>query len=129
MKKIDKIFIIVIFILSLAYLIKFILTGSGLDCLFYKYTHLYCPGCGVSRMFISVFQLDFYQAYRYNPLVFILGVLTLVYIIVDIIYFAIKKNHIKLPNWVYIGILIIVLLYGILRNVPYFSYLIPTQVN
>ena len=34
-------------------------------------TGLNCPGCGITRMFVALFHGDIYQAFRYNPLVFI----------------------------------------------------------
>lgn len=41
-------------------------------CWFRKKLGLYCPGCGGTRMVQSILKLDFYQAFRYNPLVFVL---------------------------------------------------------
>lgn len=45
------------------------ITGIAIPCIFYLITHKYCPGCGISRMFISLLKLDFVSAARYNILV------------------------------------------------------------
>ena len=131
MKKnlLDKSFIVVSFILMFFYGACYILTGKGFPCLFYKITGLYCPGCGITRMFISIFNLKFYQAFRYNPLVFILLILLIIYCGLDSIKYTIKKRHITIPKNFYIILLILVILFGILRNIPLFSYLAPVIVN
>ena len=93
-------------------------TGFYIPCIFHELTGLYCPGCGITRMFFSIIRLDFYQAFRYNPLVFILLIL----------YLLFKIFKVKLPkNSIYI-LLIIVILYGIFRNIDLFSYLKPTSL-
>ena len=44
----------------------------SIPCMFYKITGFHCPGCGITRLLFSLIKLDFYQAFRYNPLIFIL---------------------------------------------------------
>ena len=46
-------------------------TGFGFPCLFNRVTGLLCPGCGTSRMALSVMRLDFASAFRYNPAAFV----------------------------------------------------------
>ena len=65
-------FVIVLFVVAVIYYIVNRLTGIGLPCIYHEILHLNCPGCGISRMFFSMMELDFYQAFRYNPLMFIL---------------------------------------------------------
>ena len=43
-------------------------TDWGIPCLFHTLTGLQCPGCGVSRMLLSLLQLDFAAAWHYHPL-------------------------------------------------------------
>lgn len=97
----------------------------GIPCVFYKVTNLYCSGCGITRAIISLLKLDFYQAFRYNPLVIILLPLLLIYNI----YIWIFNGKKKLPQCVWVVLLIIVILYGILRNIPLFKFLAPTIVG
>ena len=46
------------------------LTGWGIPCPFHALTGLNCPGCGVSRMLLSLLRLDFAAAFRYNAVLF-----------------------------------------------------------
>ena len=50
-----------------------------IPCFFHKITGLYCPGCGITRMVLSLLHLDFYQAFRWNPFLFLLTPLFIVY--------------------------------------------------
>ena len=99
-------------------------TGLGIPCLFYTITGWYCPGCGVTRMLFSMITLDFYQAFRYNPAVFVLLVMAIIYNIIKYLF----KRDLKLPEYVYYILLVIFIIYGVLRNIPMFSYLIPTEL-
>ena len=99
-------------------------------CPIYKFTHLYCPGCGITRMLISILHGNFYQAFRYNPLIFILLPFIIIYWIIDTItYIKYKKNITKpLEPYIWYVLIGIFVLYGILRNVPYFDFLQPTLI-
>ena len=99
-------------------------TGFGIPCPIYTITGLYCPGCGITRMFFSILTLDFYQAFRYNPAVFILLIIAIIYWIIKLFF----KKDLKVPDYVYYILLVIFIVYGILRNIPEFYYLIPTEV-
>ena len=79
-------------------------------------------------MIKSLFHLDFYQAFRYNPLLFILLICGIIYIIINIILYIKKKPLIKPSIKILVFILILLIVYMILRNIPLFSYLIPTEV-
>ena len=97
----------------------------GIPCIFYKITKLHCPGCGITRAIISLLKLDFYQAFRYNSLVIILLPLLLIYYL----YIWIFNGKNKIPQYVWVILLIIIILYGILRNIPLFEFLAPTKVG
>lgn len=115
-------------LLLISFLIIFLFLNKvfnfTIPCLFHEITNLYCPGCGITRMFLALFKLDFYQAFRYNPLVFILLILSIVYFLVK----KIGKLNFKIPNYIYYYLLFIVIIYGILRNIPLFSFLAPTEL-
>lgn len=74
-------------------------------------------------MLFSLIRLDFYQAFRYNPLVFILGVLYIFYKIASI------KFKILFPKYVTYILLAVMIIYGVLRNTDLFSYLKPTIIK
>ena len=119
-------FISIIVILSFIWLM--ILDHIHYICPFRKLLHLYCPGCGGTRMIISLIHLDFYQAFRWNPLLFILIICGIILCIINIILYIKKRPIIKpsLKFWIFIIVLLII--YMVLRNIPIFSYLIPTEV-
>ena len=52
--------------IGLAYACFVSITGWGIPCLFHTLTGLYCPGCGITRMFLALLRLDFLTAARHN---------------------------------------------------------------
>lgn len=103
--------------------------GAGIPCVFHQVTGLYCSGCGTSRALRSVLHLDFYQALRYNA-IFTLGLpaMAVYFGALGISYIRFGKDKIsgKVPMaivWIFIAL---ALVYGILRNIPLFSFLAPT---
>ncbi|MDE7432393.1 MAG: DUF2752 domain-containing protein, partial [Lachnospiraceae bacterium] len=66
-------YIISILVIGILYGIFVIKTGLGLPCIFHYVTGLKCPGCGVSRMCMSLMRFDIFSAYHYNRVLFILS--------------------------------------------------------
>ncbi len=129
MKTNDKSLIYSLLIFIIVVIINYLLFNSFLPCIFHKITGFYCPGCGVTRMLISIFKLEFYQAFRYNIYLFILLIITIVYQIIKLITYKLLTKKIRLNNYIYILLLMTTIAFGILRNLPNFSYLIPTVVK
>ena len=102
--------------------------GIGIPCVFHELTGLYCPGCGITRLLFSLLELNFFQAFRSNPLVFILIILTIIYFILKIFLKIIWKKDLIIPQWIYYILIVILIFYGILRNIPGFEYLTPTTI-
>lgn len=119
----NKKLLISIFLLGILYFIVNQKWGITIPCFFHEITGLYCPGCGITRMIISLFHLEFYQAFRYNPLIFILLIAYIVYKLVNI------KIKVKVPKFVTYILLVITIIFGILRNTTMFNYLKPTELN
>ena len=93
--------------------------------MFYKITGLYCPGCGITRCFFAILEGDFYKAFMYNQLVFILIPFAIIYFIYKAyLYITSKKDKMKIPNIFWIILLIIVIVFGILRNVYFSEFLL-----
>ncbi len=93
-------------------------------------TGLYCPGCGITRMLLSLLKLDFYQAFRYNPLLFLfLPFMTFYYM--DYLFSIYKKKTMyikRMEPYIWYFCIALFLIYGVLRNVPGFEFLQPTVV-
>lgn len=120
--------ILIIFILILLLMWNF---NIRIPCIFYELSGLYCPGCGMTRATLSLLQLDFYQAIRFNIFSIIVIPFIAFYTIVEIYsYIANKSNFIdkKIPAIIWVIFIGLLLLYGVLRNIPQFSYLAPTII-
>lgn len=124
-------FFCTLIIIGLTYLLLIDKYHIGLFCPIYKITKLYCPGCGITRMLISILNGKFYQAFRFNPLLFLISPILIFYYL---IYFISVLNHKKFilkkyENNICIFLIILFLGYGIIRNLPLFYFLSPTVVN
>ena len=73
-----------------------------------------------------------YAAFRMNPLLFVLLPLLLVYAGFWIWSFATgKPNRLeqRMPRWIPIALIVVLVVYGVLRNLPAFDWLAPTVVT
>ena len=55
-----------------------------LECVFKSLFSVRCPGCGLTRSFRSILNLDFYNAFNYNILgipLFIIGIVIIISIL------------------------------------------------
>ncbi len=82
-------------------------------------------------MLLAILAGDLYQAFRYNPLLFVLlpGAVVLGVNWLYAEYGGKKSWCARIPEWAWIVLAIIIMIYGVLRNVPMFSYLAPTVVR
>ena len=123
--------VIGLFAFALGYYIFNRLTGIGIPCIFHELLGIYCPGCGLSRMFFSIFELNFYQAFRYNPMWFcslpFLGAVGIDFLIA-FLYNKEPKFAKKIPIAVWVIIMVLFIAFGIARNTEPFAYLAPTEV-
>ena len=124
-KRIINIFTLIITLVLILLFLKLI----NYKCIYRKLFNIYCAGCGFTRMIESIINLKFYQAFRYNPLFFILFIIFIPYFIYQV-YLYIRYGNIKKPSLRLLIILVIILsIYMVLRNIPLFNYLIPTKIN
>ena len=111
----------IVFALGLAYYIFYSLTGLGIPCALRTVTTLKCPSCGVTHMFSDMIRGDFAAAFKDNIFLFctwpvIAGLL----IYADYVSSAGKK----LPKWcnaVMIAFIVMLVIWGIIRNLPVFG--------
>jgi hypothetical protein len=105
--------------------------GAGIPCVFYQVTGFYCSGCGASRALRSVLHFDFYQALRYNAMfVFALPLIAAYFGALVFSYIRFGKDRIseKIPLKIIWVIVAAAVIYGVLRNVPAFSFLAPVTL-
>lgn len=113
-----------IFLGLLAYYVFSSITHIYIPCPVHLFTGLNCPGCGVTRMIISMLHGDFSKAFRYNQLLFISTPIFIILVInLVICNFRGSKPLIKkIPDWLYLIYFIILIIFMIIRIIfPYFS--------
>lgn len=103
-------------------------TGWAIPCPFHLVTGLYCPACGVSRMCMALLQFDLAAALQANALlVCLLPVLALVLAVSGVRY--VQTGRFSLSRWqsaAVWGMVVLLVVFGILRNLPWFAYLAPS---
>ncbi len=88
-----------------------------------------CAGCGVTRMILSILKFDFYQAFRFNPCMFILLILFIVYVIYVGVCILLKRKYLKLGFKTCMLLIVVIIGFGILRNISGFEFLKPIIVR
>lgn len=93
--------------------------GFGIPCPFYTVTGWQCPGCGVSRMCLSLLHGDIAAAYGANPALLLTLPLFLA-LAVDVSVRYIRTGVRRPQGWsaVLVWILVVILLaFGVVRNI------------
>ncbi len=127
-KRIIKVFGISLALLLLIIMLIKLMDFINFKCIFKYLFGIYCAGCGTTRMIKAMFSLQFYQAFRYNPFVFILLIIGVLYALYLMITYV-KTGKIKIPSFKILLIIIFLLfIYMILRNISYFEVLRPTKL-
>lgn len=110
------------------YLSTIFATGE-FECKFLKATGFFCPGCGGTRMCKALLKLNFYQAFRWNILLFIsIPLIAIIAIKQTIVYIMENRIYLWLDKFLIIYT-VVVIVFGILRNTEAFNYLAPTLIN
>ena len=120
-QRITHVFIILLYLILLLFFC-FLLSQHvyiKLPCVFNLITGLKCPGCGTTRMVISLSGFDFSSAFNYNPGVFIiLPFLIFLFFNTCITYINTGKINInkKYNNLIYV-LIIYLIIYSVIRNI------------
>ncbi len=112
-------FLCTLTIVAVLYSIFYSITGMGIPCLFRLKTGLMCPSCGITRMFVSMFDLDFKSAFEYNRLMFVLLPFFVYYTIKGCCDYVRYGTIImkKADNIIFYAVIAIMIIFGIVRNV------------
>lgn len=106
-------------ILAFVLYIMYIL-GVGIPCPVKLATGLSCPSCGITRMSVHFLHGDFKKAFLYNQIMpFVIPILGIIFFIVGIRYIKTGEKELnKVENAIIIILIIVLVLYGIIRNLP-----------
>jgi hypothetical protein len=114
-------------IAGLAYLYAFE-PGRGMPyppCLFHELTGWHCPGCGSTRAVHALLHGNLAQAAAYNPLLLIYLPLLLGWVAGG--WFWTRRRPeapgLRLPVWLWWGLLTVLVVFGVLRNLPWEPFL------
>lgn len=117
--------LVIIAVIGIVYAIWMLKTSIGIPCPIRFITGFRCPGCGISHMCISLLHGEIREAFYSNRIVFLLLPIMVV-IIVRQLYRYIRYGRERLDRGenIMVGIMVILLLvWGIIRNLPVFYYL------
>lgn len=104
---------------GLAYAAFVQLTGLAVPCVFRLITGFKCPGCGISRMCLSLLHLDFSTAWGYNPAVMSLLPLGAAVVADMSARYVIsgEKRADRFCNIAIVFMIAVLLIFGVLRNI------------
>ena len=103
--------------------------GLQLECPWNSMFGYDCGGGGTTRMMFSLLHLDFYQAFRYNPFMFILLIIIIIYMLYVLICLLRKWDYVKIGKKTIITVIVLLIIFTIVRNIDGFEFLRPTVVR
>ncbi|MFR1178500.1 MAG: DUF2752 domain-containing protein [Acutalibacteraceae bacterium] len=103
------------------YILLLLLIGASLyffkiPCFFRFFTKIPCPSCGMTRAFLSLMKLNFYESFYYHPL--LIPSLIVAFIAIHMNVSALKFNK-KICNvclWIFIIIFFVVYIFRLMTN-------------
>lgn len=99
-----------------------------LPCPFFDLTGLYCPGCGSGRAVAAALRGELWQAFRWNPMLFLLGIPSMAVLIweyIRIVFGVPGMKPVIPPQWLIWTVVVLMIAYWIARNIPWLSFLAP----
>lgn len=122
--------IILVLALGIGYYLLTQFTPIRIPCPVKTVTGLACPGCGITHYFIALFHGDLRLAFHENAVLFILLPLWAMVILVQTF---IRPRWLKrgstLETVLLYAAIVILLLFGIVRNLPGCAFLLPVYGN
>lgn len=102
-----------------AYALFYLRTGIGIPCPLRALTGLKCPGCGVTRLCISLLKGDFAAAWHYHPVLFCILPLLAVLLLWSA-YRYVKTGTVRYPPGAHVLLYLMIaalLVFCVVRNV------------
>ena len=104
---------------GILYYIFVTVTGFKIPCPFNLATGLLCPGCGITRMALSLARFDFASAFGYNKALFVtLPILFLFLLFEEIKYIKSGIRRFSKATQVFLTLeAVFLVIFGIVRNI------------
>lgn len=103
---------------GILYYIEIKTIGISIPCLFYQTTGFKCPGCGITTAILALLQGDFHAAISANTGLAVLALPLITFLLVVLIkWLRHSPTNSKFINIFAILFIILLLLWGILRNI------------
>lgn len=102
--------------IGIAYMVFCRTTGLSLSCPFHALTGLDCPGCGITRLFLSFAEGDLTGAFLANEALFICGPFLLAMLFFQDLHWIFYSEKKELPRSFVCFLLIVFALFTIWRN-------------
>lgn len=96
------------------------------SCPFHAMTGLSCPGCGATRGMHQLLNGNVVAAFDYNALL-VIFVPMIAYLLLNLIYYALRGRSFgvsKLPPAAIWMTAVVLLTFGVLRNLPFYPFTI-----
>ena len=114
--------------MGIAYYIAVKKLGGGIPCPIYTVTGKFCPGCGITRMFVSLFSGDILAALSYNALVMLLLPLG-AFLAVRWSWEYVKHGRLgkmkRSEKMIILAVIVLTVVFTVLRNMNAFAVLAP----
>lgn len=100
------------------------ITNMYIPCPFRLVTGFVCPGCGISHFLSDIISLNFKNAVQQNLAI---SILIPIWIVCSLIFLFSKSDSVKKRLFTCIawGSIAFLLIFGVVRNLPAFSFLLP----
>ena len=102
--------------LGVIYYIIIKLLGRGIPCFYESTLGILCPGCGATRMFLSLASFDFKSAFHYNPVMLLSLPVLLAVAFIESVRYVKGQKFLKTSKILLIAVGIAFLIFGIVRN-------------
>lgn len=115
--------------MSLAIYGACVMLNISLPCPLRYFTGFYCGGCGMTRMCLTLLNFNFYQAFRHNPLSFVVVPIGILILLFEAWYYIVNGKVTKNFGKMLLLYGVTIIIFGVLRNIGPFKWLSPTVVR